>query len=155
MNLYAGTSGYSYKEWKGTFYPEDLPDKQMLHFYGEHFRAVEINNRMLGLHKHLFVEANPIPVKWALERMGRTLRHRGPDGCGNLALPHASLGVNRLRIVDLGPRADSILGLIASDADPRGRRITTDGVVGDLLAFFAALSAKAPLRDCHRAAKNS
>jgi len=44
MNLYVGTSGYSYKEWKGTFYPEDLPDKQMLRFYGERFRSVEINN---------------------------------------------------------------------------------------------------------------
>ena len=39
MNLYVGTSGYSYKEWKGTFYPEDLPDKQMLRFYGERFRV--------------------------------------------------------------------------------------------------------------------
>ena len=44
MNLYVGTSGYSYKEWKGTFYPEDLPEKRMLHYYGEHFRTVEINN---------------------------------------------------------------------------------------------------------------
>jgi uncharacterized protein YecE (DUF72 family) len=44
MNLYVGTSGYSYKPWKGPFYPKDLPDKQMLHFYGEHFRTVEINN---------------------------------------------------------------------------------------------------------------
>jgi uncharacterized protein YecE (DUF72 family) len=44
MNLYVGTSGYSYKEWKGSFYPEDLPDKQMLRFYGERFRSVEINN---------------------------------------------------------------------------------------------------------------
>jgi uncharacterized protein YecE (DUF72 family) len=44
MNLYVGTSGYAYKEWKGKFYPEGLPDKQMLHFYGEHFRTVEINN---------------------------------------------------------------------------------------------------------------
>src|SRR5438309_240454 len=44
MNLYVGTSGYSYKEWKGTFYPEELPQKQMLRFYGERFRAVEINN---------------------------------------------------------------------------------------------------------------
>src|SRR6185436_12781727 len=44
MNLYLGTSGYSYKEWKGPFYPEDLPDKQMLRFYGERFRSVEINN---------------------------------------------------------------------------------------------------------------
>ena len=44
MNLYVGTSGYAYKEWKGSFYPEDLPAKRMLHYYGEHFRSVEINN---------------------------------------------------------------------------------------------------------------
>src|SRR5437764_1282826 len=44
MNLYVGTSGFSYKEWKGTFYPQDLPAKQMLRYYGERFRAVEINN---------------------------------------------------------------------------------------------------------------
>src|SRR4051794_9226055 len=44
MKLYAGTSGYSYKEWKGTFYPEKLPANQMLHFYGGQFQAVEINN---------------------------------------------------------------------------------------------------------------
>ena len=44
MNLYVGTSGYSYKEWKGTFYPDDLPAKRMLHYYGERFRTVEINN---------------------------------------------------------------------------------------------------------------
>ncbi len=43
MNFYAGTSGYSYKEWKGKFYPEKLPIKQMLRFYGEHFQTVEIN----------------------------------------------------------------------------------------------------------------
>lgn len=44
MTLYVGTSGYAYKEWKGTFYPERLPDKQMLRYYGERFRTVEINN---------------------------------------------------------------------------------------------------------------
>src|SRR5262245_55618633 len=43
MNFYVGTSRYSYKEWKGSFYPEKLPVKQMLNFYGEHFRTVEIN----------------------------------------------------------------------------------------------------------------
>jgi uncharacterized protein YecE (DUF72 family) len=43
MNLYVGTCGYKYKEWKGSFYPEDLSDKKMLRYYGEHFRAVEIN----------------------------------------------------------------------------------------------------------------
>src|ERR1043166_1068151 len=51
MNLYVGTSGYSYKEWKGTFYPEDLPSKQMLHYYGERFRSVEINNTFYRMPK--------------------------------------------------------------------------------------------------------
>jgi uncharacterized protein YecE (DUF72 family) len=44
MKLRAGTSGYSYKEWKGNFYPSDLPEASMLHFYAEHFSTVEINN---------------------------------------------------------------------------------------------------------------
>jgi uncharacterized protein YecE (DUF72 family) len=39
-----GTSGFSYKEWKGLFYPEDLPDKQMLSFYSSRFPAVEIDS---------------------------------------------------------------------------------------------------------------
>ena len=38
---------------------------------GEVIKAREINFRLLGLHRHLFVEANPIPVKWAVARMGR------------------------------------------------------------------------------------
>jgi 4-hydroxy-tetrahydrodipicolinate synthase len=38
---------------------------------GETARAIQINNKLLPLHKNLFVEANPIPVKWALHRMGR------------------------------------------------------------------------------------
>ena len=43
MNLYVGTSGYSYKEWKGRFYPTKLPAKQMLPYYSKRFRTVEIN----------------------------------------------------------------------------------------------------------------
>ena len=38
-----GTSGYNYPEWKGSFYPADLPAKKMLAYYAEHFRTVEIN----------------------------------------------------------------------------------------------------------------
>ncbi len=44
MNLFVGTSGYSYKEWKGNFYPEDLPAKEMLSYYSRRLPAVEINN---------------------------------------------------------------------------------------------------------------
>ena len=51
MNLNVGTSGFSYKEWKGPFYPENLPAKDMLRFYGEHLPAVEINNTFYRLPK--------------------------------------------------------------------------------------------------------
>lgn len=44
MRTIVGTSGYSYKEWKGTFYPDDLPASKMLSFYAGHFGGVEINN---------------------------------------------------------------------------------------------------------------
>lgn len=42
--LYVGTSGFSYPEWKGVFYPADLPAEQMLTFYAGTFPTVEINN---------------------------------------------------------------------------------------------------------------
>jgi uncharacterized protein YecE (DUF72 family) len=44
MNFYVGTSGYSYPEWKGSFYPAKMPAREMLGFYAGHFRTVEINN---------------------------------------------------------------------------------------------------------------
>jgi 4-hydroxy-tetrahydrodipicolinate synthase len=37
---------------------------------GDLAKARSLNNKLLGLHRHLFVEANPIPVKWVLEEMG-------------------------------------------------------------------------------------
>jgi 4-hydroxy-tetrahydrodipicolinate synthase len=37
---------------------------------GNAVKAREINARLVGLHRHLFCEANPIPVKWAVARMG-------------------------------------------------------------------------------------
>lgn len=44
MKIRAGTSGWSYKEWKGHFYPEKLAAKDMLRYYAEHFPTVEVNN---------------------------------------------------------------------------------------------------------------
>jgi uncharacterized protein YecE (DUF72 family) len=44
MQLLAGTSGFSYKEWLGHFYPEKLPGNEMLRYYAERFTTVEINN---------------------------------------------------------------------------------------------------------------
>ena len=44
MRFFVGTSGYSYKEWKGEFYPVKLPQKEMLSYYAQHFSTVELNN---------------------------------------------------------------------------------------------------------------
>jgi uncharacterized protein YecE (DUF72 family) len=44
MELFVGTSGFSYAEWKGTFYPAGLPDGEMLKSYAERLPTVEINN---------------------------------------------------------------------------------------------------------------
>jgi uncharacterized protein YecE (DUF72 family) len=42
--ILVGTSGFAYKEWKGIFYPNDLPAKKYLSYYAQEFRTTEINN---------------------------------------------------------------------------------------------------------------
>ena len=44
MKIYAGTSGFAYKEWKGSFYPEKISPREMLRFYATRLNTVEINN---------------------------------------------------------------------------------------------------------------
>ena len=51
MRVHVGTSGFSYKEWKGRFYPEKLPANRMLAFYAERFATVEINNTFYRMPK--------------------------------------------------------------------------------------------------------
>ena len=61
--IFVGTSGYNYPEWKGGFYPANLPMSKMLPYYAEHFSTVEIN--------YSFVEINysfyRMPSEKALE----------------------------------------------------------------------------------------
>lgn len=54
--LYCGTSGFSFKEWKGPFYPEKLPAKEMLAFYAERLPAVEINNTFYRMPRRAMLE---------------------------------------------------------------------------------------------------
>jgi uncharacterized protein YecE (DUF72 family) len=61
MRVLAGTSGFSYKEWKGSFYPEDLPADRMLAYYSERLPAVEINNTFYRMPKAALLES------WAAE----------------------------------------------------------------------------------------
>jgi uncharacterized protein YecE (DUF72 family) len=49
MKILIGTSGFSYPAWKGTFYPEKIPQKDMLSFYAGKLPTVEINNTFYRL----------------------------------------------------------------------------------------------------------
>ena len=57
MRFFIGTSGYSYKEWKGNFYPEKLPQKEMLGYYAQRFSTVEINNTFYRMPKASVLES--------------------------------------------------------------------------------------------------
>jgi uncharacterized protein YecE (DUF72 family) len=57
MQIFIGTSGYSYKEWKGKFYPAKIPPQEMLRFYGERLTAVEINNTFYHFPKESVLES--------------------------------------------------------------------------------------------------
>ena len=59
--LWTGTSGFSYKEWKGSFYPEKLPANRMLAHYSRQLSSVEINNTFYRLPRAELLE------KWAAQ----------------------------------------------------------------------------------------
>jgi uncharacterized protein YecE (DUF72 family) len=64
MRLHVGTSGWSYKEWKGSFYPADLPADDMLRFYAGRLATVEINNSFYRIPKEkvLLEWADQVPA---------------------------------------------------------------------------------------------
>jgi len=51
LRWWVGSSGFSYDEWSGSFYPDDLPAARRLAFYSERLRAVEINNTFYRMPK--------------------------------------------------------------------------------------------------------
>jgi len=61
MELLAGTSGFSYKEWCGRFYPEKFPVDRMLRYYAERLPTVEINNTFYRM------PAESMLARWAEE----------------------------------------------------------------------------------------
>lgn len=56
MEIYAGTSGFSFKEWVGSFYPDKLPANAMLAHYATQLPAVEINNTFYRMPKKTMLE---------------------------------------------------------------------------------------------------
>jgi uncharacterized protein YecE (DUF72 family) len=103
MSLYVGTSGYAYKEWKGTFYPKGLPDKQMLRYYSEQFRTVEINNTFYRLPKAAMLQswADTVPADFqfvlkASQRITHFQRLKDVDSLVSYLLETAEVLAERL-----------------------------------------------------------
>jgi uncharacterized protein YecE (DUF72 family) len=101
MRIIAGTSGWQYKEWKGSFYPESMSTDAMLAFYASRFGAVEVNNTFYRLPKESVLRA------WA---------EGVPDGftfvlkASQRITHHARLGEKSLEPLEYLMRAAASLG---------------------------------------------
>ncbi|HRH01001.1 MAG TPA: DUF72 domain-containing protein [Polyangiaceae bacterium] len=80
MAIRVGTSGFSYAEWKGTFYPEKLPQKKMLAYYAERLATVEINATFYRMPKPELLEGwcaeVPPDFTFVLKAPQRITHHR-------------------------------------------------------------------------------
>jgi uncharacterized protein YecE (DUF72 family) len=107
MRLYAGTSGFSYDEWEGSFYPEDLPAKERLAFYATRLNTVEINNTFYRTPKSSVVEGWAAQVgandgfRFVLKASQRLTHQKRLKDCGE-DLGYA-LGAYRAMGERLGP----------------------------------------------------
>ena len=107
MDVHVGTSGFSYPAWKGSFYPDKLPQKEMLSFYGGKFSTVEINNTFYRLPAASMLEgwAAQVPAgfRFAIKASQRiTHQQRLKDAGDTLAYLVQTVGV-------LGERLGPIL----------------------------------------------
>jgi uncharacterized protein YecE (DUF72 family) len=72
--IYIGTSGYSYKDWIGPFYPEGIKDSYMLEYYSQHFNFTEVNSTYYHMPRlQLFESLNkktPDGFKFAVKLFG-------------------------------------------------------------------------------------
>jgi uncharacterized protein YecE (DUF72 family) len=99
MNILVGTSGWSYKEWKGSFYPPKLPAEDMLRYYAERFPTVEVNNSFYRIPSERVLAgwAGQVPpgfrfVMKASRRITHNSRLKDQDG----SLPYFLQAVNPL-----------------------------------------------------------
>jgi uncharacterized protein YecE (DUF72 family) len=78
VTVIIGTSGWQYRDWRGRFYPQKLPQRLWLEHYAAHFATVESNNAFYRLPEHAtFVawrERSPPDFRWAV-KASRFLTH--------------------------------------------------------------------------------
>jgi uncharacterized protein YecE (DUF72 family) len=86
--IWIGTSGYNYPEWKGSFYPADLPAAKMLPFYAARFSTVEINYTFYRMPTEKLVAGwaaqTPSPYKLTLKAPRRITHDQRLKNCGDL-----------------------------------------------------------------------
>ena len=127
MNVRVGTSGYSYAEWKGSFYPEKMAAGEMLGFYASRFPTVEINNTFYRMPKEPLLQgwAAQVPegFTFVIKASQRITHIKRLKDCGEL------LGFLYATTATLGPR----LGPILFQLPPNFRKD-----VPRLREFFAA-----------------
>lgn len=77
--LWAGASGYAFKEWKGSFYPETIPPEAMLAWYAERLSTVEINSTFYQMPKltvlEHWAEVTPAQFRFAI-KASRRITHQ-------------------------------------------------------------------------------
>ncbi len=103
--LLAGASGYSFKEWKGNFYPEKIKPEGMLAFYAERLPTVEINNTFYQMPKVAVLEtwagSTPESFRFAIKasrritHMARLKAESAADSVDFLYRNLAALGAKR------------------------------------------------------------
>jgi uncharacterized protein YecE (DUF72 family) len=86
--IWVGTSGYNYPEWKGSFYPKDLPQAKMLPYYAARFPTVEINYTFYRMPTEKLVGGwaaqVPAPYKLTLKAPRRITHDSRLKNCGPL-----------------------------------------------------------------------
>ena len=89
MQWLAGTSGYSYKEWKGRFYPADIKANGMLPYYSAQLPAVEINNTFYRMPRANVLEgwrdAVPAHFRFAIKASRRITHMAKLEDCADSA----------------------------------------------------------------------
>jgi len=86
--IWIGTSGYNYPEWKGSFYPADLPAAKMLPYYAARFPTVEINYTFYRMPNEKLVSGwaaqTPSPYKLTLKASRRITHDNRLKNVGSL-----------------------------------------------------------------------
>lgn len=133
MRILAGASGYSYKEWQGSFYPQDMKPEGMLAFYSARLPTVEINNTFYRMPKTSVLESwaasTPEGFRFAIKasrritHISRLKAESAAEPLGYLYRNLAALGAKRGPVLfqlppnlkkDL-PRLEAFLRLLPAD----------------------------------------